>query len=73
MPSKDTRLKSGLTQQELALKSGTTHPYISRIENQQTDIELGTLRKVIETGLVSVWNSHKIMLTRTSKGSRPAL
>lgn len=45
------RLKSGLTQQELALKSGTTRNYISRIENERSDIELATLRKIIETGL----------------------
>jgi len=48
---KEQRLKSGLTQQELALKSGTTRNYISRIENDKSDIELGTLRKIIETGL----------------------
>lgn len=48
---KENRLKSGMTQQELALKSGTTRTYISRIENDRSDIELGTLRKIIETGL----------------------
>ena len=48
---KESRLKSGLTQQELALKSGTTRSYISKIENERSDIELGTLRKIIETGL----------------------
>ena len=45
------RLKSGLTQQELALMSGTSRTYISRIENDRSDIELATLRKIIETGL----------------------
>lgn len=48
---REMRLKSGLTQQELALRSGTTRNYISRIENDRSDIELGTLRKIIETGL----------------------
>ena len=48
---KESRLKSGLTQQELAIKSGTTRNYISRIENDRSDIELGTLKKIIETGL----------------------
>ena len=48
---KEGRLKSGLTQQELAIKSGTTRNYISRIENERSDIELGTLKKIIETGL----------------------
>jgi len=48
---KEQRVKSGLTQQELAMMSGTTRNYISRIENDKSDIELGTLRKIIETGL----------------------
>jgi DNA-binding XRE family transcriptional regulator len=48
---REARLKSGLTQQELALMSGTTRNYISRIENDRSDIELATLRKIIETGL----------------------
>lgn len=48
---RDTRIKSGLTQKELAIKSGTSRNYISRIENDRSDIELGTLRKIIETGL----------------------
>jgi len=48
---REARLKSGLTQQDLAVKSGTTRTYISRIENDRSDLELGTLRKIIETGL----------------------
>ena len=48
---RDTRIKSGLTQKELALKSGTSRNYISRIENDRSDIEIDTLRKIIETGL----------------------
>ena len=48
---KNTRIKSGLTQKELALKSGTSRNYISRIENDKSDIELDTLKKIIETGL----------------------
>ena len=48
---RDTRIKSGLTQIELAIKSGTSRNYISRIENDRSDIELDTLRKIIETGL----------------------
>jgi len=48
---RETRLKVGLTQQELALMSGTTRNYISRIENERSDIELATLYKIIETGL----------------------
>lgn len=48
---RESRLAKGITQQELAVMSGTTRNYISRIENDRSDIELGTLRKIIETGL----------------------
>ena len=48
---RDARLKTGMSQQELALASGTSRTYISRIENDKSDIELDTLRKIIETGL----------------------
>jgi DNA-binding XRE family transcriptional regulator len=48
---REARLKAGMTQQELALISGTSRTYISRIENDRSDIELATLSKIIETGL----------------------
>ena len=48
---KKARKEAGLTQEELAKRSGTTKNYISRIENDKSDIELGTLRKIIEIGL----------------------
>lgn len=48
---KESRMSLGLTQQELALMSGTSRTYISRLENDRSDVELGTLRKIIETGL----------------------
>lgn len=48
---KKARLKSGLTQEDLAAKSGTSRSYISRIENERSDLELNTLKKIIETGL----------------------
>jgi DNA-binding XRE family transcriptional regulator len=48
---REARKKSGMTQKELALISGTSRTYISRIENDRSDIELGTLSKIIETGL----------------------
>jgi len=48
---REWRLRSGLTQQELAIKSGTTRNYISRIENDRSGIELATLIKIVETGL----------------------
>lgn len=48
---KESRKELGLTQEELAEKSGTTKHYISRIENSRTGIELTTLKKIIEAGL----------------------
>ena len=48
---KSERIKAGLTQEELAVRAGTTKNYISRIENNKSDIELRTLRKIIEIGL----------------------
>jgi DNA-binding XRE family transcriptional regulator len=48
---KESRMSLGLTQQELAIMSGTSRTYISRIENDRSDVELSTLRKIIETGL----------------------
>jgi DNA-binding XRE family transcriptional regulator len=48
---KTARQKAGLTQEELAVRSGTTKHYISRIENEKSDIELLTLRKIVEAGL----------------------
>jgi DNA-binding XRE family transcriptional regulator len=48
---KDARRESGLTQEALAQKSGTTRNYISRIENDRSDLEIATLKKIIEIGL----------------------
>ena len=45
------RIKAGLTQDELARRSGTTRFYISRFENNKSDIELSTFKKIIESGL----------------------
>jgi len=45
------RIKAGLTQSELALRSGTSKHYISKLENSKSDIELLTLKKIIEAGL----------------------
>ncbi|WP_367913980.1 helix-turn-helix domain-containing protein [Leadbetterella sp. DM7] len=47
----EARLKLGMTQQELAEKCGTNKSYISRIENNASDIRLSTLMKIIQTGL----------------------
>lgn len=46
----EARLKLGLTQEELAKKCGTNKSYISRIENNASDIRLSTLMKIIQTG-----------------------
>jgi DNA-binding XRE family transcriptional regulator len=48
---KKSRTELGLTQEELARKSGTTKHYISRVENNRTGIEISTLKKIIEGGL----------------------
>jgi len=45
------RIKRGLTQEQLAERCGTNKSYISRIENNASDIRLKTLSKIVETGL----------------------
>jgi len=45
------RQKAGLTQEQLAERSGTSRFYISRVENDKTDVELSTFRKIVEAGL----------------------
>jgi DNA-binding XRE family transcriptional regulator len=47
----EARLKLGMTQGELAEKCGTNKSYISRIENNASDIRLSTLMKIIQQGL----------------------
>ncbi|HEV7231657.1 MAG TPA: helix-turn-helix transcriptional regulator [Bacteroidia bacterium] len=48
---KKERLKAGLTQTELADRIGTDKFYISRVEADQFQVEIATLRKIIEGGL----------------------
>lgn len=48
---KEARLKSGLTQQQLADKVGTTKSYISKIENNVKEARISTLQKIVELGL----------------------
>ena len=45
------RKEQGLTQEQLAKKCGTTKTYISRIENNASDIRLSTLMRIIREGL----------------------
>ena len=47
----EARTKLGMTQEELAQKCGTNKSYISRIENNSSDIRLSTLMKIIQHGL----------------------
>ena len=46
----DLRKQQGLTQAQLAEKCGTTKSYISRIENDASDIRISTLVRIIEDG-----------------------
>ena len=46
----ELRKKNGLTQEQLANKCGTTKTYISRIENNASDIRLSTLMRIISDG-----------------------
>ena len=47
----EARNRLGMTQEELAEKCGTTKSYISRIENNASDIRLSTLMRIIRKGL----------------------
>ena len=47
----EMREKQHLTQGQLAEKCGTTKSYISRIENNSSDIRLSTLMRIINEGL----------------------
>jgi HTH-type transcriptional regulator/antitoxin HipB len=46
----EMRREKGLTQEQLAEKCGTTKTYISRIENNASDIRLSTLMRIIQEG-----------------------
>ena len=47
----EMREQQNLTQEQLASKCGTTKSYISRIENNASDIRLSTLMRIIQKGL----------------------
>lgn len=47
----ELRKGQGLTQEQLANKCGTTKTYISRIENNASDIRLSTLMRIVREGL----------------------
>ena len=46
----ELRKDLGLTQDQLAKRCGTTKTYISRIENDASDIRLSTLMRIIREG-----------------------
>lgn len=48
---KEARKEAHLTQAQLAERIGAKKGYISRIENGKTDIQLNTLKKIVEIGL----------------------
>jgi len=45
------RIEKGLTQEDLAVKAGTSKSYISKIENNVKEVRISTLQKIIELGL----------------------
>jgi ribosome-binding protein aMBF1 (putative translation factor) len=45
-----TRQQLGMTQEELAIKVGTTKSYISKIENNLKEARISTLQKILELG-----------------------
>ena len=47
----EIRKQQNMTQDQLAKKCGTTKTYISRIENDASDIRLSTLMRIIQEGL----------------------
>jgi DNA-binding XRE family transcriptional regulator len=55
---KAARKEAKITQEQLALKTGTKKSYISRIENGKGNIQLSTLIRIFEIGL-----NKKICLT----------
>lgn len=46
----EARLEKGLTQEQLAVKVGTTKSYISKIENNIKEVRISTLQKIIKLG-----------------------
>ncbi len=47
---RNLRTNEGLTQEELANRCGTTKSYISRIENNASDIRLSTIMRIFRDG-----------------------
>ena len=62
----EMREKQNLTQEQLAEKCGTTKSYISRIENNASDIRLSTLMRIVRDGL---GGQLKLSLTPWQQGT----
>ena len=56
---KDIRLKAGLSQAELGIRTGYSPKYISKIERGITSIQLDTIEYILKVGL-----SYKLTATR---------
>jgi len=48
---KAARKSANLTQEEVAMLAGTSRTYITRLEADQYDVEVMTLKKIVEAGL----------------------
>lgn len=48
---KTAREKAGLTQEQVAKRTGTTRSYISKVENGNADIRVGTLQRILALGM----------------------
>ncbi len=46
----EARIEKGMTQEELAIKAGTSKSYISKIENNIKEVRISTLKKIVELG-----------------------
>ena len=57
---KNARLAAKLSQQEVAVISGTSRTYITRLESGKQDVEVMTLKKIVEAGL----NKHLMILIK---------
>jgi len=45
------RIAANLSQEKVAELSGTSRTYISKLENDGSDVEIMTLKKIVEAGL----------------------
>lgn len=48
---REARLRAKLSQEQVAQLSGTSRTYITKLENDKQDIEIMTLKKIVEAGL----------------------